>query len=78
MVSNIVVLQDYNKYLKHSGKADIKRQQNITLASIKCKHCGHSILPTKDRTLCTYCGHWIYKNDKVEFKYKTLEKIKNM
>ena len=24
MASNIIMLQDYNKYLKHSGKADIK------------------------------------------------------
>ena len=34
--------------------------------------CGHSIVfPTNsktNKTICSWCGHWIYKNDLEEFK----------
>lgn len=55
---------------------DFKRLQRYTKESVKCKNCGHTILPGKDRGICTWCGHWCYKNDKIEFKYKMLENIK--
>ena len=55
---------------------DFKRLEAYTRASIKCKRCGHTILPTKERELCTYCGYYVYKDAKTEFKYKMLEKSK--
>lgn len=36
-----------------------------------CK-CGHSIIFPKscksNKTICSYCGHYIFKNDKIEFE----------
>ena len=39
---------------------------------------GHVVvIPTyKDRTLCSYCGFWVYKTPKLEFEYKLKEKMK--
>jgi len=57
----------------------MKRKQNTSpelltkLSKYKryCK-CGHSIIITPtakyNRTMCTWCGSWIYKNDLEEFK----------
>ena len=43
-----------------------------------CK-CGHSvnILPKNKRTFCTYCGHWVFKDKREEFKYRLKEKMRN-
>lgn len=38
---------------------------------VKCK-CGHTVILLKDKTICTHCGHWIYKDKKTEF----MEKLK--
>lgn len=44
---------------------------------VKCK-CGHkSIIPHNiDRIICWYCGHWLYREAKIEFKYKLKETMK--
>jgi uncharacterized OB-fold protein len=55
---------------------DILRLQKYTLNSIKCKTCGHTILPIVERGICNYCGHWFYRNNKIEFKYKMLESLR--
>ena len=53
--------------LKHNSQAEI---------TIKCK-CGHSIVltPKLDRVFCDWCGHYCYRNKKVEFKYKLMEEM---
>lgn len=45
----------------------------------KCK-CGHTvvILPKETKTFCTYCGHYVFKNKKEEFKYRIKERLKNV
>ena len=78
MQNNYNGMKDYNKFLEHRGKVDVKRHSSITNYSVKCKNCGHSVLPVRERIMCNYCGHWIYKNDKIEFKYKMQEKIKKL
>ena len=44
-----------------------------------CK-CGHSIVftpsPKTNKTICSWCGNWIYKNDFEEFKEKLSKKMK--
>lgn len=57
------------------------RQEQIKLDNeranfiVKCK-CGHSItMVDTDRTICTHCGHWIYRTPGLEFKYKLKEKM---
>ncbi len=60
----------------NKNKLDKKRLEHFTKQSVKCK-CGHTVfLNTHERLICTFCGHWVYKNDKIEFKYKMLENIK--
>ena len=50
---------------------DIERGVRITQQSIKCKHCGHSVLfSRREKTICSWCGHWVFKDQKEEFKYR--------
>lgn len=37
-----------------------------------CKKCGHSIIIPHwvEKTLCDWCGNYVFKNDKDEFKYR--------
>ena len=40
---------------------------------VKCS-CGHTMYIVKrDRTICDWCGHWVYKDKLTEMKYE-LEK----
>lgn len=45
--------------------------------TVKCK-CGHTMFFTEDKTLCTWCGHWIYKTPEIEFKEKLKSTIKRL
>ena len=47
-------------------------------AKVKCKHCGHSFpIGNTERQICNYCGNWVYKNKKIEFKYELQKRINN-
>lgn len=50
-----------------------KKEDKLSELNVKCKNCGHTVFPTRDRIICSYCGNWVYKNDKIEFKYKLKE-----
>ena len=64
---------DFYKMLKK----DVKLQDAIKKHNRYCKHCGHTMtLLNTDRVLCTWCGNWIYYDEKTEFKYKMLEQMK--
>lgn len=44
---------------------------------VKCEHCGHVIVMTfAERTICNHCNKWVYKNDKIKFKYEMKKRIK--
>lgn len=59
-------------------KEDTKIMETLTKRSIKCK-CGHSInLFNTDRTVCSWCGSFVYKNPKAEFKYQLKEKLREV
>jgi rRNA maturation endonuclease Nob1 len=67
-------------YYRHRlSKSDDKLLDSIRNASYKCKRCGRTVVINKqDRALCPDCGHWVYKSDELEFKYKIKEAmIKN-
>lgn len=67
----------FNKYLDHSYNIENKRHASLSSITKKCKNCGHSIqFVDLDRIICSHCGLWVYKNDKLEFQYKMKEKIK--
>lgn len=56
---------------------DFKRLQRYTKASVKCKNCGHTVLVSRERCICSWCGYWVYKNDKIEFQYNFKKILKN-
>lgn len=57
-------------------KQDSKLLESITKHGVKCK-CSHTVLLHKvDRTICSYCGRWVYKTPQIEFKYKMKENVK--
>lgn len=52
--------------------------QSISEHNVKCK-CSHVItIARADRTICSYCGNWVYRTPEIEFKYKTMEKLKKI
>ncbi len=50
-------------------KTDAKRFKSLSNNRYYC-YCGHSVVinPPETRTLCTHCGHWVYKDKKLYFK----------
>lgn len=54
----------------------MKEKTILTGERKKCKHCGNvRRFHHKDtkRLLCLYCGHFIYKDEETELKYKQKE-----
>ena len=44
--------------------------------SLKCKNCGHTIvLVRQDKKICDWCGHYVFKDKKAEFKYRLKEQL---
>ena len=47
----------------------------ITKNKISCE-CGHKIfLYKKDKLICSWCGRYVFKNKRIEFKYRIKEKL---
>lgn len=66
-----------NRYHDNLTFEDIEKIASAkTEATIKCE-CGHSIVMSKaDRTICSWCGKWVYRTKAIEFRYKMKEKMK--
>lgn len=43
----------------------------------KCK-CGHRVIISskRDKSICSWCGSYVFKDKKREFEYRLKEKIK--
>ena len=56
-----------------------KLQDALDDYRVKCK-CGHkTVIPVwLDKRICWWCGFWVYRNKKVEFKEKMQQKIKEV
>lgn len=56
-----------------------KFHSKMTEYKIKCQHCGHGMVipPHLDKIICDWCGNYIFKNKKAEFKYRLQEKLNN-
>ena len=66
---------DSKRYGVASFKDMEKLSHEATNLIVKCK-CSHSIvMPSADRTICSYCGSWVYRTKEIEFKYKMKEAI---
>ena len=55
-----------------------KMPSNYRKNTYKCK-CGHSIVIAYncEKVVCSYCGNYVFKNKKDEFKYRMRERIKD-
>lgn len=44
----------------------------------KCR-CGRRVVISnnQDKQLCDWCGHWVFKDKKDEFKYRMKERMQN-
>lgn len=61
----------YKTFKEIKDKEDIQSKYKI-----RCK-CGHiMVLVGKDRKMCRWCGHWVYKSPQIEFRYKLTDKLK--
>ena len=59
-----------------SYRDDTKRFKELDKYKVRCK-CSHTmIIAIADRTICSYCGNWVYRTPEIEFKYKMKEFMK--
>ena len=68
---------DYGKnYL--TNKEIEKRSEIASEYTIKCS-CGKSVTLTNKygRVICSWCGNWVYRDEKTKFRYKLLERLEN-
>lgn len=60
-----------------SFEKDSKLFEALAQHRVKCK-CSHTIiLANTDRTICSYCGNWVYKTPKIKFMYEMKDKMKH-
>ena len=61
------------KYISETEKL----RSIIVDLSTKCD-CGHSVFisPKQKRIICSWCGHYIYKDKKEQFKHDLLKAMK--
>ena len=54
-----------------------RMSQEYDKVKYQCK-CGHKvIIPNRiDKNVCDWCGNYVFKDKKDEFKYRVKEKIK--
>ena len=58
---------------------DTKLMNMLSSFKVKCKHCGRKVVMTNaERTICSWCGHFVYRNSKIEFKYKLKEMLRKV
>jgi len=56
-----------------------KLQEELSNHTYTCNR-GHRvvILPQKDKVICNWCKHYVFKNKQEEFKYRMNEKIRRL
>lgn len=60
---------------KKSIKDIIKIEDERANFKVKCK-CGHIVvMPNAEQTICSHCGHWVFKTPELEFKYRLKENM---
>lgn len=54
-----------------------RMQDNYDKVRYKCK-CGHrSVIPKNvEKTVCSWCGNYVFKDKKTEFQYRMAQNIK--
>lgn len=66
-----------NKYIsQHTYTEQKKLDDERANFMVKCKHCGHTMtMIDADRTICAWCGYWVYRTPELEFAYKIKEQL---
>lgn len=67
-----------SKYTTKKLLSDIRKLDNeMAQLKVKCE-CSHTmVMINVDRMICSWCGYWVYKDDKAKFKYKMRKELKN-
>lgn len=54
--------------------------EELSKHKYKCKVCGRKVFihRLKDYAVCDYCGHNVFKNDKLEFQYRMKQALKKV
>lgn len=72
----MIYFKDIPKYNKNGRKKRYEERYGDYMSQFKYKcSCSHTVIirPGVDKKLCSYCGNYVYKDKKLEFK----EKLKN-
>ena len=58
----------------------MKKEKWIERENVYICKCGHRMLISHDmdKRLCKWCGVYVFKDEKEEFKYRFLEKQKSL
>ena len=61
-----------NKFLEDKRRIDFFNEN-----STKC-NCGHTnFLGSRDKIICSWCGKYVFKNEKIKFLHRIGELLKN-
>lgn len=54
-----------------------RQSDEYAKVKVQCK-CGHkTVIPFRvDKQICRWCGHYVFRDKKEEFKYRMKEKMK--
>lgn len=62
--------------MDNQWKRNSKKFNDLQDGIVKCK-CGHSVLLNNvEKTICSWCGNYVFKDKSKEFEYRLNESIK--
>lgn len=62
------------RYIKAFYKED-RIAEEQSKYKVKCKCGTKTVMVNVEKTICRGCGHWLYKNKKIEFIEKMKEQL---
>ena len=65
--------------MKKNFSDDNKLFEEYSKIRYYCRRCGHSVIihNNKDKVICDFCGYYIFKTPKDEFKFRMGICLKN-
>lgn len=65
------------RYLRTKEDKEYQRQSDYYDEIKFLCSCGHKIVIPKwvEKQICSWCGHWVYRNKKLEFKDRLKERM---
>lgn len=66
-----------NKYFLSTDEDDMdKVERSKAQNRVQCRCGAKTTIAEAERKICYRCGHWVYRDDKVKFKYEMLKKLR--